>query len=398
MGKAKRDLKAERELFALHDAEHHSTFVLASRRIPASARCDGYIEHLRAKSFHKLSRVREAIVEARKSLAGAPLDFRHHAYCSLGEILFDTGRFEEAVEQFQEAIRHNPKDANAYYHLGGIYALRGQFKKSSELRERATQCKAGTIDEAWLNLGYLRAAQERYLEARDCFQRALEITARYREARVGLREIELILAGIPKISLNALRAKIKRINSSKASFPNYIILLTREFLKEADPDDAFILYLHCQALGQVARYDEAMALLPKIFEVLPKRENCVWHEFATIHARMMNFKESARYFRKALACQPGYVVSCRDFGILRRKQGRFVEAEKLLRLAVRKDSENDYHWEELGNLYRSTERFAKAARCYERALKLNPKLKEVRVALEDVRAAQRWWKLHGKKR
>lgn len=398
MATATRDRKAERELFALNDAGHHATFVLASRCLPSSVRCDGYIEYLRGESFRKLFRFREAEQEARKSLVLGGKKGRLHYCCTLGDILGEAGRPAEAIEQYKEAIRVEPDHAQGYIYLGGLYAYQGQFEKSSEMRERATQCKKGVIDEAWVNLGLLRAAQERYSEARDCFQRALEITARYKKARTGLREIELILAGIPNISLNALRAKIKRINDSKASLPNYLILLTWEFLKKVGPADAFILYLHCQALGQVARFEEALVLLPKVFEVLPKAEHNVWHEFATIHACMMNFKESARYFRKALACQPGYVVSCRDFGILRRKQGRFVEAEKLLRLAVRKDSKNDYHWEELGNLYRSTERFAKAARCYEKALTLNPKVKEVRVALEDVRAAQRWLKMHGKKR
>jgi tetratricopeptide (TPR) repeat protein len=273
----------------------------------------------------------------------------------------------------------------------------GDFQKSSELRERATQCAKGVIDEAWLNLGYVRAAQERYSDARDCFLRAIKICARYKEARAGLREAQLILAGVPNISQRALRAKINRINNSKDSVPNYMILLTREFLKKADSIDEFILYLHCRALGQVARYDEATALLPKVHQWLKEAEHFVWSEFAIIHAMRMNFNEAERYFRKALARKPGDVVSCREFGVLRRKQGRFAAAEKLLRLAVRQDSENDYNWEELGNLYRGTERFAEAERCYKKALALNPNLKDVRVALADVQGAQRWLKSHGKK-
>ena len=392
-----RDRKAERELFALNDVGHRATFVFASRQM-ASEQGDGYLEYKRADSLHELLRLKEAEQAAHEMLKICDKASHRHGYCMLGKILETAGRPVEAIRAFEAAIDAEFDHAHGYIHLGGLFAFLGEFKKSSEYRECATRCKKGAIEEAWLNLGYLCAAEERYSAARDCFQRALEIDPRYKEARAGLREIKLILAGIPNLRLDALRAKIKRINDSKVSLPNYLILLTREFLKKTGPCDAFILYLHCQALGQVARYKEALALLPKVYEVLPKAEHNVWHEFATLYSRMLNFKEAARYYRKALARQRGDPASCRDFGILRRKQGRLIEAEKLLCLAVRNDSENDYNWEELGNLYRSTERFAQAARCYEKALILNPKLKEARVALEDVRAAQRWMKLHGKKR
>jgi len=395
MGKAKRDRKAERDLFALNDTGHHATFVLASRQMPSLAQDDGYLEYLRADSLLELLRLREAEQAAREALKLCGKESRRHSYCILGRILRDAGRPAEAIQQYEAAIRAEPDHAQGYIYLGGLYAYLGNFEKSSKMRERATRFKKGVIDEAWVNLGYLRTAQERFSEARECFQRALKIDPKYKAAKDGLRQLDLVSAGVPKISLNALRAKIKRINDSKASVPSYLILLTWEFLKKSDSIDAFILYLHCQALGQVARYDEALALLPKVFEVLPKAEHNVWHEFATIHAQRMNFKEAGRYFRKALTCKPGYEPSCRDLGILRRKQGRFAEAEKLLNLAVRNDPDNDYNCEELGHLYRATERFSLAALCYEKALALNPKSKDVRVALDDVRAAQRWLKLHG---
>lgn len=398
MGNDRLDRETERELSALYNAKHYATFLLASNRAVLPKKRNAFLWIDQARALHELCRLREAEHAARKALKCNIKELFRYCYCELGKILADAGRPDEAIQQYEAAIRAEPHHAQGYIYLGGIYAYLGNFEKASQFRKRATRCKDGVIEEAWLNLGYVRAAQERYSDARECFQRALEIDPKYKLAQEGLGELDLISAGVPKISLNALREEIKRINDTHDCIPNYLILLTREFLKKAKPTDGFILYLYCQALGQVARFEEALALLPKVFEVLPKAEYNVWDEVATIHARMMNFKRAVRYFEKARACKPGYVSSCRGLGILRRKKGRFAEAVTLLRLAARNDLENDYNWEELGNLYRTTERFAMAARCYEKALTLNPKSKDVGVALEDVRAAQRWVKVHGKKR
>ena len=49
-------------------------------------------------------------------------------------------------------------------------------------------------DEAYLNLGVVLLAQERYEEAAQCYQRAIEIDPEYRLAKWLLRDVKKILA------------------------------------------------------------------------------------------------------------------------------------------------------------------------------------------------------------
>jgi tetratricopeptide (TPR) repeat protein len=67
------------------------------------------------------------------------------------------------------------------------------LQDAAAVHRRATRCKEGCIDEAFLNLGFVLRALERYSEARKCFQRALEIDPKYKEAKEALADIEGVM-------------------------------------------------------------------------------------------------------------------------------------------------------------------------------------------------------------
>jgi len=50
------------------------------------------------------------------------------------------------------------------------------------------------LDEAYLNLGLVLRAQERYKEALACFEKALELTPDYRKAITAKSDIEKAIA------------------------------------------------------------------------------------------------------------------------------------------------------------------------------------------------------------
>ena len=43
------------------------------------------------------------------------------AYYNIGNILFEEGRYDEAVEYYKKAIEHNPQEQDAYFNLGVLY-------------------------------------------------------------------------------------------------------------------------------------------------------------------------------------------------------------------------------------------------------------------------------------
>ena len=57
-----------------------------------------------------------------------------------------------------------------------------------------TRCSKGCVDEAYLNLGLVLRAQERYTEALECFKKALELTPDYELAITGKSDMENVIA------------------------------------------------------------------------------------------------------------------------------------------------------------------------------------------------------------
>jgi Flp pilus assembly protein TadD/peroxiredoxin len=96
---------------------------------------------------------------------------------SLGFEFYDRGYFEEAAAFFQQALKDDPQSAEAYYGLGSANL---QLQKSDDARqcfERALQLHAtypGTVPNAWNNLGILSAREGNTDLAIQQFQRALQ--------------------------------------------------------------------------------------------------------------------------------------------------------------------------------------------------------------------------------
>jgi tetratricopeptide (TPR) repeat protein len=100
---------------------------------------------------------------------------------NLGNALAAQGRFEEAMEQFQRALKIDPNDADAVYNLGNALAQQGNFEVAGKQLQHALEINPGHAMAAY-DLGNVRARQGRFEEAIDQFQRALKIDPRLTRA------------------------------------------------------------------------------------------------------------------------------------------------------------------------------------------------------------------------
>jgi tetratricopeptide (TPR) repeat protein len=75
-------------------------------------------------------------------------------------------------------------------YFGAVLARSGRLRDAEGVHRRATGCRAGCIDEAFLNLGLVLRAQERFEEAAGCLREALRRGPQYRAAREALRDVE----------------------------------------------------------------------------------------------------------------------------------------------------------------------------------------------------------------
>ncbi len=141
------------------------------------------------RAFTDLSRFAEAeaaLLRARELAVPKTMLF---VYCDLGYMFRCKGDHALAEEWYRRAIDHSPDDTEGYIFLGGLLARSGRLAEAEVLHRRAITCTAGSIDEAYLNLGLVLRAQEQYAEALAAFQSAMKLDPHDVAARRGKRDV-----------------------------------------------------------------------------------------------------------------------------------------------------------------------------------------------------------------
>jgi tetratricopeptide (TPR) repeat protein len=144
--------------------------------------------------LYELARYREAEQVLSEAIQGSPLEHLQYGYTHLGHLHRESGHYDDAEKWYRKALELDPDDAGRNIFLGALLAKKGDFRGAEECHRKGTRCSKGCVDEAYLNLGLVLRAQERYEEALECFIRALELTPDYEEAIIGKSDLEKAIA------------------------------------------------------------------------------------------------------------------------------------------------------------------------------------------------------------
>ena len=126
-------------------------------------------EGLRAQAAHQPE---QALARFREAAQRAPRDERPHAL--MGQLLLQMKRPDDAIREFQEALRLNPGSQEAQLGLGFAYQTKGDLAKARPYLERALG-KDSKSAEAQEILADLYAAQKQYPEAIARYNQALSL-------------------------------------------------------------------------------------------------------------------------------------------------------------------------------------------------------------------------------
>lgn len=148
---------------------------------------------LQGVMLYELARYDESEKTLRLALQLIPKQALDHGYIHLGHLCKDRGDYEDAECFYRKALELAPDDAGRHIFLGAVLAKKGDFDSAEKAHRNAICCAKGDIDEAYLNLGYVLRAQERYSEALGCFTKALGMTPNYEEAVLAKQDMEKVL-------------------------------------------------------------------------------------------------------------------------------------------------------------------------------------------------------------
>jgi tetratricopeptide (TPR) repeat protein len=138
----------------------------------------------------RLNRFDEALRFARNARNLSRYDVRVTEI--LGEIAFNQGRNNEALQYFQEYVSLNPEGQRielVYYYMGEIYIRQGKFKHADIALTTAVHWTPGNAA-WWARLAYARENAGDFLDSLNAYERALSLNSQLTDARRGLERVK----------------------------------------------------------------------------------------------------------------------------------------------------------------------------------------------------------------
>jgi len=288
----------------------------------------------------------EAVLAFDRILDINPQDPTHFLWKTL--LLREQGKFKEAVNTLTTAERLFPNDPRNSNEWGWLFFDQGMYQDALNSFDRTLLSKSH--DETAIQ-GRLAALRKLglYEEANDFFQRLPEeiSTSISIQNERGWLYFE---QGLYNEALKIFRDIIPRLPDDPIPYINLVWILIRRSKK----DDLIQAVEYCR---------KALNINPTLYQA--------YGALGVVAFKQDHLHESEAYLIHSIQLDPemGYYV---DLGALYIKMGRFDEAEKYLREAIRFRPQDPYIHNQLGYLYLETDRVSEAIQAFRQACTISP--------------------------
>jgi len=232
---------------------------------------------------------------------------RPQTYVNLGQALASSGRIEEAIERFRQALERKSDLAEAHASLGGLLQTGGRLDEAVAHYQQALR-SAPNLPEANNNLGSVLAARGQLEPAARLFRRALSVRPNFVDAHNNLGHV------------------LQRMGQLDEAIEHCRLAL------RIQPDAAPIHFNLGTALRAAGRADEAAEQLRLAVKAQP--------DFADAHVALGDLlaakgqsEEAIACYRRALDADPDSAAAHYSLGNALSHAGRVAEAAAELRRA-----------------------------------------------------------------
>jgi tetratricopeptide (TPR) repeat protein len=142
-----------------------------------------------AEALTDLARYEEAEQAYAKAFEYLTADGKRIALAGLGHLFRAAGEYDQAASWYRKTIEAAPDNAGYRIYLGAVLAKQGRLIEAEEVHRSALECTEGDLSEAYLNLGLVLRARNRFAEAAECFQKALYLDPEYEAASQAFADV-----------------------------------------------------------------------------------------------------------------------------------------------------------------------------------------------------------------
>ncbi|RMD98482.1 MAG: tetratricopeptide repeat protein [Deltaproteobacteria bacterium] len=287
--------------------------------------------HLRKGiALKEAGRYARAEEELRKALEGNLT--RAEAYEALGYIKLDTGAFDDAISNFQEALLNAPR-ASTYVGLGKAYFEKGEFSNAvAKLREALRLEPNAEIAEL---LGDVHQAEGKIDQAIEYYRQAISLGNAPRNAMIQLASLyerkgwRIFARKAYEDYLEVYPTDITVHRSlGRLLFEMEDYAAAAEVFQRASalaPFDPELKRFLAKAEFQLGRYEEALATWQDIRELAP-RDPEVYLNLGLCYRTMNDYDRAIEHFLQALRLDPTYERALFAVGLTYRLRGDLSEA------------------------------------------------------------------------
>jgi tetratricopeptide (TPR) repeat protein len=228
---------------------------------------------------------------------------------STGLVLLWTEDYEKALPYFKEAVKKNPRWADAYILIGYCNGQLGRYTEAIEAEKEAIRI-GPDYALAHYNLGVTYYQLGRYTEAISAYKQAIRIKPDLAEAHY---------------NLGVAYYKIGRYTEAISTYKQAIRI---------KPDDA---EAHCglgSAYGKLGRYTEEVEACKVAIRIKPDYADAHCN-LGSAYGKLGRYAESVEACKVAIRIKPDYAEAHCNLGVSYTLLGRYTEAIEALKEAIR---------------------------------------------------------------
>jgi protein O-mannosyl-transferase len=268
------------------------------------------------------------------------------ARCGLARVLARQGRFDQAAKQCHECLRYDPKSADVHYNLANLLASLGYLPEAASQYRESLRLEPDYAD-AHNNLGAVLLRLGAAGPAVEQFEAALKLKPNFPEAEE---------------QLGGALQKLGQLDAARSHYAMAVRL---------KPDSAHAQLKLGLLLAEQGQLEEAKVHLDAAALLEPTNE-AAWYNLAGVYAAQGRLDEAAAGFAKVVELRPGDAEAHARLGGVYSKQGRLDEAISQLEEATRLVPDSALTHCELGTVLAAKGRREAAIDQFTRVLQLQP--------------------------
>lgn len=281
-----------------------------------------------------------ALQELAKGVAAQPQN--QELRIGYARLLVDAGRLEEARHQFEVLAIQNPKDTQPLYALGLLAIEVGQLEEAATYFMKLLGL-GQRLQDAYYELGRIEELRGNYSKARDWYAQ-VRTGDRYLNAQV---QIGVMLAREGDFS--AMATHLANLRQEHPQNTVFFYLAEAEILREEgryqaafdllsealkeNPDDQDLLYSRALAAEKIDRLDILERDLRRLIEADPNSGHALNALGYTLADRTDRYQEALSYLQRAIALLPQDAAVLDSMGWVKYRLGHYEESLDYLRRA-----------------------------------------------------------------